>query len=150
MKRVYEEYNGKMHDVSGFWAKIPNDIRTWENGQIGEYFYQDAMAYQFNYKDGTYCLYDGMEYGTSPNTSECVFLVTKRQAEDFEEFWDGEGGKIYKTENMEDGKLYLCEEHFDCNDKRPNRAWIVKDGKDITDYLNGKTDNLVEADVLNV
>lgn len=147
MKRVYENYNGKLYDVSGVCAEVA-DRTTWENGEIGEHFFKDAMQYEFNYKDGTYSIHDGMEHGLELEDIKTVTLITKRQAEDFEDFWDGEGGKVFKVENMEDGNLYLCEEHFDIKDNRPNKAWLMRNGKDITDYLNGKTDNLIEADVL--
>ena len=147
MKRVYETYNGKMYDVSGFMAEV-KDIGKWENGEIGDYFFETAQKYEFNYKDGTYTIHDGIEQGEELGDLKTVTLITKTQAKDFEEFWEGECGQVFKYENMEDGKLYLCEEHFDINDNRPNRAWLVRNGKDITDYLNGKTDNLVKADVL--
>jgi len=149
MKRVYEKYNGKQYDVSGFMAEV-EDMAAWENGAIGEYFYKDAMAYSYYYKDGLFCIQDGFENGDELGDPKIVLLITKRQAEDFEAFYEGEISPSYKTENMEDGKLYLCEEHFVLGDDRPNAAWMVHSGKDITDYLNGKTDNLVKADILNI
>lgn len=151
MQRHYEMYtfhnNNVICDDSGFMAEV-KDIKAWENGEIGEYFFNAAMTYEYNYKDGTFCIHDGI--GIELEDPKCVYLLTKRQAEDFERDGNDLDEPIYKTENMEDGKLYLTEEHFDISDNRPNRAWIVRNGKDITDYLNGKTDNLVKADILNI
>lgn len=149
MDRVYEDYNGKKYDVTGFMAEV-KDIEKWENGEIGDYFFKSALEYVYWYKDGTYCIQDGYENGDLLKDPKSVFLLTKKQAEDFQDFYEQEIGKTYKTENMKNGKLYLIEEHFCLGDDRPNKAWLVRNGKDITDYLNGKTENLVKADVLNI
>ena len=42
MKRVYENYNGNLYDVSGFMAEV-KDIEKWETGEIGDYFFDTAQ-----------------------------------------------------------------------------------------------------------